>query len=99
MSNFEPIKLDKYEYGEVRFLDIPDHDSHSGERRITVDINTGDHGVFILSDWASKADRDDEDADAERVLIIWPEDIPAIIKALTAGYNYMCLDDADKIGA
>ena len=99
MSDFEPVKLDKYEYGEVRFLDIPNHDSASGERRITVDINTGDHGVFILSDWLSKSDRDDEDEDAYRALVIWPEDIPAVIKALTAGYNYMCINDADKIGA
>ncbi len=99
MSNFEPVKLDKYEYGEVRFLDIPNHDSASGERRFTVDIDQGDHGVFTISDWLSKADRDAEDEAAYRALVIWPDDIPAIVKALTAGYNHMCINDSDKIGA
>lgn len=85
MSNFEPVKLDKYEYGDIRFLNIRDYDgSDTYDNRLTVDVCTGDHGVFIISEWANI-----KDEDPLRSIIVWPQDIPAIIKALTAGYNHI----------
>ena len=77
MSDFEPEFLS---IGEIRFLDRKGHENE----RLTVDVARYDHGIFSVSE-----NLNDETGDADRVLLIWPQDIPAVIKSLTAAYNWL----------